>query len=50
MGDKQRMEVDDLVQALFCEGHHHSSKRNAYPHVSFTRGYTQLTGLSTTNE
>jgi hypothetical protein len=46
MGDKQRTEVDDLVQALFCEGHNRSGERNSYPRVSFTRGYTQLTMLS----
>jgi hypothetical protein len=46
MGDKQRTEVDDLVQAFFCEGHNRSSERNSYPRVSFTRGYTQLTMLS----
>jgi hypothetical protein len=46
MGDKQRAKIDELVQALFCEGHNRSSERNAYPRVSFTRGYTQLTMLS----
>ena len=46
MGDKQRTQVDDLVQAMFCEGHNRSSERNSYPRVSFTRGYTQLTMLS----
>ena len=46
MADKQRTDIDALVQALFCEGHNRSSERHAYPRVSFTRGYTQLTMLS----
>ena len=46
MKDKQRTEIDELVHALFCKGHNRSSDRKAYPRVSFTRGYTQITMLS----
>ena len=51
MGDKQRTQVDDLVHALFCEGHNRSGERNAYPEfhlLEVTRSspcYPRMNGL-----
>ena len=46
MGDKQRAEVDALVETMFGNGQNRSSERQSYPRVSFTRDYTQLTRMS----
>lgn len=46
MPDRQRSQIDDYVEYLFGNGKNRSGERSAYPRVSFTRGYTQLTLLS----